>query len=259
MANERLRDAIMKSGKTPAMIAGDLQVDAKTVERWITKGRTPYQRHRARIAALLGASENYLWPDALSEDRKTLASQSEVVTMYPRRTSVPPALWLDLLDRAERFIGVLAYAGLFLPEQDPAMIETLRRKAEAGAEVVILLGYPDSPAVALRGADEGIGDAMAAKVRNVLSFYQQLRGVPNIKVMFHDTTLYNSIYWYDDQMLVNTHAFGFPAAHAPVMHLRQLSGGTLFDTYSQSFDRVRSRSASVWMDEERDTVTVWHG
>ena len=47
-------------------------------------------------------------------------------------------------------------------------------------------------------------------------------------------------------MLVNTHIFGFPAAHAPMMHLRQLSGGNLFDTYADSFDRVRTTSESVW-------------
>ncbi|MGA3563802.1 hypothetical protein [Melissospora conviva] len=47
-------------------------------------------------------------------------------------------------------------------------------------------------------------------------------------------------------MLVNTHVYGFPAPHTPVMYLRRLSGGDLFDTYADSFDRVMSTSRSPW-------------
>ena len=124
---------MMKAGQTPATLSDKLQVDAKTIERWITKGRVPYQRHRAKVAVTLGISENYLWPDALTEDRKALVSQSEVVELFPRRCMAPINLWGRLLDDATGFIGILAYAGLFLPEQDPRLIPTLRAKAEAGA------------------------------------------------------------------------------------------------------------------------------
>jgi hypothetical protein len=39
-------------------------------------------------------------------------------------------------------------------------------------------------------------------------------------------------------MLVNTHVYGFMAGHAPVMHLRQLSAGNMFQTYAESFETV---------------------
>jgi hypothetical protein len=32
-------------------------------------------------------------------------------------------------------------------------------------------------------------------------------------------------------MLVNAHVYGAPAAHSPVLHLRRLPGGRLFDHY----------------------------
>ena len=51
----------------------------------------------------------------------------------------------------------------------------------------------------------------------------------------HATTLYNSIYRFDDAMLVNTHVYGLTAAQAPLLHLRRLDGGVLFDTYLNSF------------------------
>jgi hypothetical protein len=115
--------------------------------------------------------------------------------------------------------------------------------------VDILLCDPSSPRVAERGADEGIGDAIPAKIRNVMAFYRPLREVDGISVRFHGTTLYNSIYRFDEQMLVNTHVYGFPAAHAPVLHLRRLSGGDLFDTYADSFERIWSSATSTWPAE----------
>jgi transcriptional regulator with XRE-family HTH domain len=246
MPNDRLRDAMLLNGLTPAAIADQLGVDPKTAERWITQGRAPYPRHRHAIAALVKESESYLWPDAVPAERANRVAQSEVVQVYPRRASVPEDVWRRLIDQAQERIGILVYSGLFLPEQHPKLIATLKAKAKAGARVEILLGDPASAEVAQRGADEGIGDAMAGKVRNVLAFYEPLRDVPGIAVHFHRTTLYNSIYRFDDEMLVNSHIFSFPAAHAPVMHLRRLSGGDLFDTYADSFDRVWSMSVPAW-------------
>ena len=248
MPNERLRDAIYKQGLTPTGLAERIGVDPKTAERWITKGRLPYPKYRSAIAAELRESETYLWPTALSGQRASDVAQSEVAHIYPRRAAVPADMWQRLLDRASRQVGVLAYAGLFVPEQNPQWVSTLRAKAESGVKVEILLGDPDGRQIAERGADEGIDGAMASKVRNVLAYYKELRDVENVAIYFHDTTLYNSIYRFDDDMLVNTHLYGTPAAYAPVMHLRRLAGGELFENYTSSFNRVLGRSRVVWSD-----------
>ena len=255
MPNERLRDALLKNGLTPISVAEHLGVDPKTVERWITQDRIPYPRHRHAIAAQLRESETYLWPGALAAERATRVAQSEVVEVYPRRAALPQDIWRRLLDSAQDRIGILVYAGLFLPEQNPRLASTLRAKAAAGAQVQVLLGDPTSPEVAQRGFDEGIGDAIGTKIRNVLTFYRPLEKTPGVEVHFHSTTLYNSIYRFDDEMLVNTHVFGFPAAHAPVLHLRRLSGGDLFDGYADSFDRVWETSVDAWSTDGR--VEPW--
>jgi transcriptional regulator with XRE-family HTH domain len=246
MANDRLRDAMLKNGLTPAAVADHIGVDPKTVERWITQGRIPYPRHRYAIAAAVRESETYLWPDALAPERAAQVAQSEVVHIYPRRSAVPSDIWQRLLDKANSRIGILAYAGLFLPEQNPRWVSTMKAKADLGAQVEILLGDPESPHVAERGNDEGIGGAMASKVHNVLAFYKDLREHDNVGIYFHATTLYNSIYRFDDEMLVNTHLYGTPAAYAPVLHLRQLAGGDLFESYSTSFAKVLAASRAVW-------------
>lgn len=248
VANERLRDALLKNGLTPESLAEKLQVNPKTVERWVTQDRSPYPRHRHAIATLLGERESYLWPDALAPERAARVAQSEIVHIYARRSAVPRELWSRLFEAATERIGILVYAGLFLPELEPRLANLLRSKAEAGVKVEILLGDPESAAVADRGAEEGIGAAMASKVHNVLAFYAPLREVAGVNARFHTTPLYNSIYLSDDEMLVNTHAYGFPAAHCPTFHLRRLSGGELFDTYADSFERVWSAASDkpVW-------------
>src|SRR5829696_1472424 len=147
MANDRLRDALLRQGLTPAGLAEELHVDAKTVERWITLARVPYSRHRHKVAARVQQSEAYLWPDALPAHRVAQVSASEIVQVFPNRAAVPADLWRHLIDGAQHRIGILVYAGLFLPEQHPKLNATLREKGRAGVQVRMLLGDPDSPQV----------------------------------------------------------------------------------------------------------------
>ncbi len=47
MRNERLRALLLERGQTPDKLAEAVGVDAKTVERWITKRGTATARHGA--------------------------------------------------------------------------------------------------------------------------------------------------------------------------------------------------------------------
>jgi hypothetical protein len=247
--NQRLRDALLTRNLTVHEIAATLAVDPKTAERWVTQGRLPYPRHRHQLATLVGQSEGYLWPDALTKDQQTAVTDSEIVRVYPHRASVPAELWQRLLEAATERIEILVYAGIWLPDQNPRLARTLRKKAGNGVGVRILLGDPGGDEVARRGAEEGIGDAMASKVRNVLVHYRDLADAENVEVRLHSTTLYTSIYRFDDELLANTHVYGFPAAHAPVMHVRRLSAGVLFETYAESFAKVWTGARAAWPSE----------
>jgi hypothetical protein len=236
--NERLRDSLLRNGLTFDQVSTAVGVDRKTVERWVTKGRVPYPKYRHAIAALARESENYLWPDAVADERKTEIGGSEVVKVYPHRHSVPMDLWDRLLDQASEHVEILIYSGMFLTD-NPTLVKQLRKKADNGASIRLMVGDPDSREVGRRSSEEGIGKStLAAKVRNALAYYKPLKDVPNVEVRCHSTTLYNSIYRFDDEMLVNTHVYGFMAGHAPLLHLRRLSGGDLFETYSESFESV---------------------
>ena len=217
---------------------------AKTVERWITRGRLPYRRHRFEVAPFLGVDEGYIWPDALGKDEIAgcrIARSWRCGRIAPRS---PGTCGDTCSPAAEREIGVLVYAGLFLSE-DAGIQKILKDKAATGARVRILLGDPDSQVVADRGDDEGIGDTVPAKVRNALALYRPLRQVEGVEFRLHRTVLYNSIYRADDQVLVNTHVFGLAAAQAPAWHLRKLPGGELASLYIDSFERIWETATPV--------------
>jgi transcriptional regulator with XRE-family HTH domain len=237
MPNERLRAALLEHGLTPMALSEQIGVDPKTVERWITSGRVPYRRHRYAVAAQLAVDEAYLWPDALSRDQVTEASNSEVVAIYPHRSDVPDEIWEQLFSAARQEIGILVYAGIFLAEE-AAVQKILAAKVRAGVRVRVLLADPNSPQVAERAADEGVGESLAARVRNALVLFRPLRATDGAEFRFHQTTLYNSIFRGDDQVLVNTHVYGLAGAYAPAWHLRRVAGGEIVSTYLDSFEKV---------------------
>lgn len=241
MPNDRLRDALLRNGLTPEDAANSLSVSTKTVERWVRGGRIPYPKHRYRIAALVKESEQFLWPDAISPERAAEVSTSEVVKVYPHRHEIPRDVWLKLFDNTTRRLDILVYAGMFLTD-DTGLLKKLRHKADAGADIRLLFGDPRSREVTRRTSEEGIGTgAIAAKIRNVLAFFDPIIETPGIELRLHKTTLYNSIYRFDEDMIVNMHVYGRMGAQSPAMHLRQLSEGSLFDTYAENFD-------SIWKD-----------
>jgi len=238
--NEPLRRALLRARLREDDVAARLGVDPKTVRRWLT-GRVPYPHNRVAIAELVGADEADLWPDAGG----LLAARTrpeELGTVYPHRWAVPREAWVRLFGSAQREIAILAYSALFLAE-DAGILQILAENGRAGVAVRIALGDPDGPQAAVRGDEEGIGNAMAAKIRNAITLYRPLCAVENIEIRLHRTVLYNSIYRADDQLLVNQHAYGLPAAQAPVFCLCGTDGGEMTALYLDSFERVWANTA----------------
>ena len=224
-------------------VAARLEVDPKTVRRWI-EGRLPYTRHRWALAHLLRAEETDLWPE-LRAVRGARSRPEELLAVYPHRWAVPQEVWRDLFDSAKHDIGVLAYSGLFLAE-DSDILRIFTTKARNGVRVRIALGDADSPSVAGRGTQEGIDESMAAKIRNALVLYRPLLRVDGVELRMHRSVLYNSIFRADDdELLVNQHAYGIPAAQSPVFHFRRRSDHDIATIYFDSFDRIWSNALSV--------------
>lgn len=236
MSNERLRSALLKRGLTYADLGAQVQVDPKTVERWVTQPRRPHRAHRLRVAAVLGEDDGFLWPETANDRASVSASQAEIVEVFPNRGSVSSEFWLAMVDRAVDQIDLLAYAASFIHDALPDFAELVASKARSGVRVRLLFGDPDSEAVAKRGEEEGIGDLLAARCRLTWSYWTPFLGEQGIEARKHGSTLYSSLFRFDDTLLVNTHALGVAASHSPVLHLRKVAGGRLVEQYVRSLE-----------------------
>jgi len=223
-------------------VAAHLGVDPKTVRRWLS-GRVPYPSSRTALADLVGAEEADLWPEA-EGPLSGRARPEELAAVYPHRWAIPRDVWAHLFESAEHEIDLLAYSALFLAE-DAGLLSIMANKAREGVRVRIALGDPDCGAVAQRGREEGIGDAMAAKVRNALTLYRPILGGDHIEIRLHGATLYNSIFRADQQILVNQHAYGVAAAHSPVFCYRESKIGDVSAAYRESFEKIWSSARSL--------------
>lgn len=72
MANERLQQALIDAGLTTGEVAEKLEVDDRTVERWL-RGRIPYPRLRRLLAGLVGVTDGELWPQGPGTDEEGFA------------------------------------------------------------------------------------------------------------------------------------------------------------------------------------------
>lgn len=220
-------------------LAEHVGVDPKTVQRWVTQSRVPHRRIAERAATVLGQDAGHLWPQ-LSAGRPARAVHPELVALYARRADVPIDLLYDLVAEAREQVDVLVYAAVHLHEQAPGWNALLADAAARGVEVRIALGDPDSPNVAARGDEERFGHGIQSRCRLALMHYRPLVAVPGVQVRLHGTTLYNSLYRVDEQMLVNSHLWGVNAYGAPVWHLRRPPDApeSMFDAYATSFEQV---------------------
>jgi hypothetical protein len=241
---------MMRSGVTVEDLALCCAVDPKTIERWISSGRVPHRTHRWTAARRLGYEESYLWPDAQrSAARRAETAQSEMVRLYPDRASVPREVWLRMLHDATEHIDILVFSGTFYAQTQPRIAQMLADAAGRGVELRLCFGDPASEAVATRDREEGLGGTLAHKIRSALTYYRPLGSVEGCQMRLHSTTLYASLFRYDDEIMVNPHAYGEPASANPTLHLRRLDGGQVAEHYLTCFERVWE-SAKPWYGEE---------
>ncbi len=189
MSNERLRAAIVASDHGLPVLAERIGVDRKTVERWITSGRVPHRQHRMALAQLLGQDDVYLWPGTATDVRAQSASQAEFVALYPNRGSVTVDTWTSLITSATEAIDLLAFAASFLHDAIPDFDAMLVDRAKHGVRVRLLFGDPDSQAVQLRGAEEGINDLLSGRCRLTWNYLRPVIDTQGTEARMHAATL----------------------------------------------------------------------
>lgn len=236
-----------KAGLTETALAAQVEVDAKTVDRWRNEGAIPRRPEvKAKVADILGLDQDELWPppppEPPSEDRQVT---DEVITVWAHRADAPKAQWWKLLSAAQHNIDLLGYAMQFLPEDHSRLDELLIDKAGSGCQIRIALANPDSQVVAERDEEEGLGGTMPERIRTTLDHFEALFGVEGIDLKFHETRMYNSLVRGDNQMLMTPHQYGVKGYRAPLLHLRRASDDGIFDSFVAHFEKVWADSTPI--------------
>jgi transcriptional regulator with XRE-family HTH domain len=222
--NENLCRALLQARLSEEDVAARLEVDPKTVRRWL-EGRVPYLRHRWALAAMLGQDEADLWPQA----RTARPLPTEVQAIYPHHDNVPTEVWQDFFRSAKREIDILTDSEIFLTA-DAESLAILTRRAKAGVQERICLSDPD-----WLGASD-----VSNHPREALCQHADLWQAHHVQIRTYRSSLNNAIYRADDELLVSPQAFGIPAGRSPVLRLRRTADSAMITTYLESFNRIWS-------------------
>src|SRR5262245_25275119 len=196
MRNDRLREAITALGMKINDLGPKVGVNAKTAQRWVYEGRQPRRQTADRVANFLGVPVDYLWPQIGGEANRVPA---DLIRLYPHRLDAPRQLWLELIRAAHNRIDILAVAGLFLIEDNPAIIALLKRKADAGVPLRITLSDPDSAAIRRRAGEEMLYHHLIHRAEVARDTFDPLSTHPAVQYRPHAATVYTTIVRSDDQ------------------------------------------------------------
>lgn len=247
ISNERLRVALARAETSIEKVAHAADVDPKTVQRWLA-GRVPHPRHRWSLAQQLDENEEYLWPDARRTDSAGAGATAELVGAHAYRSELDVKRWWALLSRAERQIDLLGFTLYFLPQQHPGLVDLLKAKVAAGCRLRVALADPESAHVQWRDEEEHQAITLVARINSSLDAFKPLMEHQSAAFRYQNAPLYNSIFRFDDEMLVTPHLYATPGHSAPLLHLRRLVPNGIFSQFASHFEAVWADAVPMRQD-----------
>jgi lambda repressor-like predicted transcriptional regulator len=248
MANERLRAALDRRRASIEAVAVAAEVDPKTVGRWLG-GRTPHPRHRWVVAKFLHEDEEFLWPGVQRRSADPSSANAEIVAAYPYRSDMPKSTWSELINGAKRQIDLLGYTLYFLPMDHPELIETLQQKCADGCKIRAIIARSDSKYVKDRDDEEDLALTLVVRIQTSLKFFAPLFACDNFEMREQDAPLHNSIFRFDEEMLVTPHLYATPGSAAPLLRLRRLGPSGMFSRFATHFDSLWAPATPVRHDQ----------
>jgi hypothetical protein len=216
LGNDNLKNAMRRAALRPDDFADIIEVDPKTVQRWLA-GRVPYPRHRGKIARALDTTEAELWPEltpapASPTNRASSAAIGDLLAGYPRANS-PEAPTPEALIAAATERIVLLDPAIEQLLNRPGIPELLVTKAADGCHVRILCSKP-------------------------FPYVKPLLDQAGIEIRTLDLAEQPSIHRFDQHMLlimrlrIDRQAESAPA----LIHLHRSTSGGLFDRLARHLD-----------------------
>ncbi len=216
--NVRLAQLLHHRGLTPIDLAERLQVDEKTVQRWLNGQHVPHRRHQYAVASLLRADRAEMWPQADDIAARVALARAELLAVYATRRDVPVDLWAELASTASDDVAIITNTLAWLVESQPEMIDTLNLRAITGSSIRICLRDPDYQDPDAVGTDDEHAYPVRRALRRLAPLLDDTNSGGEIRLHAGTTT---SIYRFGVDLLVSPVLAGVPNHLLPVMHVRE--------------------------------------
>ncbi|MER7765675.1 XRE family transcriptional regulator [Kitasatospora sp. NPDC096140] len=193
-----------------------------------------------------------IWPNSVRANVKT-GHDREVFAVYPYRSACPRSVWAQLIAEARSEIFLAGYTNYFVWLEQPALLQTLRHKAESGCRVRFLLGDPDSDTTRQREQIEDVTLTVSTRIRVTLENLAKLAGVPGVEARFSapedgPNHVGLSVFRFDEHALVTPHLARTVGHDSPLMHLRRSEEHGMFDRFADHVEELWSRGSDIRTD-----------
>lgn len=190
-----------------------------------------------------------IWPKAVQERVKS-GHDRELVHAYPYRSACPSTVWAELIAGATEQIFMAGYTNYFVWLEQPAFVDTLRKKIDAGCRVRFLLGDPDGEVTRQREAIEEVALNVSTRVRITLEHLERLRHTDGLETRFSSPQdavnhVSLSVFRFDEQALVTPHLARLVGHDSPLLHLRRQGDDGMFDRFAEHAEELWNRGTAV--------------
>ena len=248
--NAALRSAMSDARLSPRSLAVRIGVTPKTVERWLADAElVPHARNRTDACQALKVDEQMIWPKAV-QDRVKSGHDRELVQAYPYRSACPSTVWGELVEHATEQIYLAGYTNYFFWLEQPAFVETLRRKIDAGCRVRFLLGEPGGEVTRQRETVENVALSVSTRIRITMEHLERLGPADGLEARFssHEDAANHvslSVFRFDQHVMVTPHLARLVGHDSPLLHLRRQGGGGMFDRFVEHAEELWTRGLPV--------------
>ena len=235
MTNTALLAALRDKGLSERIVAERVDVDPKSVQRWVSGRVTPHPRHRAAVAELLQEDEMTLWPE-VARSRMKIGADRELHQLFPTTAEVPLAHWHRLMRSPKSELTICHYSPYNFKHMVPDFERMIRRTAEAGARIRVITGDPDHPIVPSNEETSGAPIPLNLRIRAAHHLFEPLQDV--VEVRQTALSYGRSVLRSDDEAQISWWIHGYEWQDYPSLHLRRQQNGGMFDQVVKSIEQL---------------------
>ncbi|WP_165609658.1 helix-turn-helix domain-containing protein [Mycobacteroides saopaulense] len=244
LPNHALKALMDDQGIDGAGLAKATDIDSTTIDSWVRGESMPLPSIARRAADALDCDPQDLWPDVFPT-LQPLSMGTVAVSVYTRRSDIPPIAWTSFFAKATEAIDILVYSGTFLFESMPRFAKMLSNAASRGIQIRFLTGNPATSTAELHGLDEQSEKDLTGRRRMTYSRVRALANIASLSVRMHDNPGYTPLFRADNTLISTPQLYGAPASDSPAILIRREDTAELWHNHQQAFERAWAKARPI--------------